>query len=148
MNASKKTRSRTGCLTCRKRKKKCDEASYPMCQNCQSKKLSCIWPSITHELHKKITQVKYIAEDTPEEEYKSLDEELDVVSRIPSSAKISKPPLKNNKSKYFLQRIAMQQDCVNDSNEVSQVHNEKPKVDNAPILPYIDESFLDVFKSN
>ncbi|KAK6456782.1 uncharacterized protein RJT20DRAFT_134090 [Scheffersomyces xylosifermentans] len=59
----KTTRSRTGCLTCRKRKKKCDETSYPICQNCQSKSLECSWPQTKHELHKKLEEVKYIDED-------------------------------------------------------------------------------------
>ncbi|RGP77481.1 hypothetical protein FLONG3_4400 [Fusarium longipes] len=36
-------RSRTGCFTCRKRKKKCDE-SKPICSGCKRNKLDCIWP--------------------------------------------------------------------------------------------------------
>ncbi|KAF4447495.1 hypothetical protein F53441_8979 [Fusarium austroafricanum] len=36
-------RSRTGCFTCRKRKKKCDE-SKPVCSGCKRNKLDCIWP--------------------------------------------------------------------------------------------------------
>lgn len=34
------SRSRTGCYTCRIRKKKCDE-QYPCCENCQTRKLQC-----------------------------------------------------------------------------------------------------------
>ena len=34
------TRSRTGCLTCRIRRKKCDE-ERPLCQACQSRQLTC-----------------------------------------------------------------------------------------------------------
>jgi hypothetical protein len=34
------SRSRTGCYTCRIRKKKCDE-QHPRCQNCQVRKLQC-----------------------------------------------------------------------------------------------------------
>lgn len=37
-------RSRNGCLTCRKRKKKCDEIR-PLCQNCTRKDLECKWPA-------------------------------------------------------------------------------------------------------
>ncbi|ODV81320.1 uncharacterized protein CANTADRAFT_24308 [Suhomyces tanzawaensis NRRL Y-17324] len=37
-----KRRSKTGCLTCRKRKKKCDEAR-PVCVFCQKRGLSCEW---------------------------------------------------------------------------------------------------------
>ncbi|KAG7665472.1 uncharacterized protein J8A68_001160 [[Candida] subhashii] len=98
-DASRKTRSRTGCFTCRRRKKKCDELSYPICQNCQVKGLECAWPPLKHEIHKKVEQVRYIDysgpisaksekrvnEDVGEEEeeeehedaYKSLDEETE-----------------------------------------------------------------------
>lgn len=38
-----KTRSRTGCFTCRKRKKKCDEC-YPVCSGCARNFLCCVWP--------------------------------------------------------------------------------------------------------
>lgn len=37
-------RSRNGCLTCRKRKKKCDEI-WPLCTNCAGKGLECKWPA-------------------------------------------------------------------------------------------------------
>lgn len=36
-------RTRTGCLSCRQRKKKCDEVK-PHCQACERNKLACIWP--------------------------------------------------------------------------------------------------------
>ncbi|CAK7220921.1 hypothetical protein SEUCBS140593_004398 [Sporothrix eucalyptigena] len=36
-------RSRNGCLTCRQRKKKCDE-TRPQCVGCARNKLSCVWP--------------------------------------------------------------------------------------------------------
>lgn len=36
-------RVRTGCLTCRRRKKKCDEAR-PICAGCQRNDLGCQWP--------------------------------------------------------------------------------------------------------
>lgn len=42
-NKSKK-RSRNGCLTCRRRKKKCDELLYPQCRNCHTNELQCTWP--------------------------------------------------------------------------------------------------------
>ncbi|KAK6460647.1 hypothetical protein DFJ63DRAFT_315310 [Scheffersomyces coipomensis] len=56
----KTTRSRTGCYTCRRRKKKCDELSFPTCHNCESKHLQCVWPKATQELYEKLRQVKYI----------------------------------------------------------------------------------------
>ncbi len=37
-------RVRTGCLTCRARKKKCDE-SKPICAGCRRNKLTCQWPT-------------------------------------------------------------------------------------------------------
>ena len=36
-------RTRTGCLPCRQRKKKCDEAK-PRCRACTRNKLQCAWP--------------------------------------------------------------------------------------------------------
>jgi hypothetical protein len=36
-------RSRTGCFTCRRRKKKCDEAK-PICRGCERNRLQCHWP--------------------------------------------------------------------------------------------------------
>lgn len=36
-------RTRTGCLPCRRRKKKCDEAK-PQCRACARNKLQCNWP--------------------------------------------------------------------------------------------------------
>jgi hypothetical protein len=36
-------RTRTGCLTCRQRKKKCDEVK-PHCRACERNKLDCLWP--------------------------------------------------------------------------------------------------------
>lgn len=36
-------RTRTGCLTCRQRKKKCDEEK-PRCRACKRNKLDCSWP--------------------------------------------------------------------------------------------------------
>ncbi|QPG73082.1 hypothetical protein FOA43_000387 [Brettanomyces nanus] len=38
-----KTRTKTGCFTCRKRKKKCDEC-YPVCSGCARNFICCIWP--------------------------------------------------------------------------------------------------------
>ncbi|KAF4983909.1 hypothetical protein FZEAL_786 [Fusarium zealandicum] len=40
-------RSRTGCYTCRRRKKKCDEKK-PICSGCKRNKLECHWPEPTN----------------------------------------------------------------------------------------------------
>ncbi|KAL4862816.1 fungal-specific transcription factor domain-containing protein [Aspergillus spectabilis] len=39
-------RTKTGCLTCRRRRKKCDERR-DTCENCARRWLTCIWPSPT-----------------------------------------------------------------------------------------------------
>ncbi|KAL1868225.1 hypothetical protein VTK73DRAFT_3787 [Phialemonium thermophilum] len=41
-------RTRTGCLTCRRRKKKCDE-TRPQCLGCTRNKLECTWPQETKD---------------------------------------------------------------------------------------------------
>jgi hypothetical protein len=38
------TRNRSGCLTCRRRKKKCDEIR-PICRRCQTSGASCVYPN-------------------------------------------------------------------------------------------------------
>ncbi|CAK9441698.1 uncharacterized protein LODBEIA_P55660 [Lodderomyces beijingensis] len=43
-----RARTKTGCLNCRKRKKKCDETS-PTCQACQTRNQECIWPNLTSQ---------------------------------------------------------------------------------------------------
>ncbi|KAJ5948080.1 hypothetical protein N7466_001095 [Penicillium verhagenii] len=42
--SSAKLRTRTGCLQCRNRRKKCDELR-PQCAGCRRNQLQCIWPS-------------------------------------------------------------------------------------------------------
>ncbi|KAF1916614.1 hypothetical protein BDU57DRAFT_516825 [Ampelomyces quisqualis] len=44
-------RSRKGCLTCRTRRRKCDE-KRPICQNCTDKKLECRYPALFQFLGK------------------------------------------------------------------------------------------------
>ncbi|KAK6197577.1 uncharacterized protein RJT21DRAFT_123405 [Scheffersomyces amazonensis] len=47
-NANIKRRTKTGCLTCRKRKKKCDEDKVNgKCQGCTRNFLECCWPEPT-----------------------------------------------------------------------------------------------------
>lgn len=38
-------RTKTGCLTCRRQKKKCDEQK-PSCRDCSQNKRVCIWPTV------------------------------------------------------------------------------------------------------
>jgi hypothetical protein len=42
--APRKSRTRSGCLTCRARKKKCDEV-HPRCAGCRRNQLVCEWPN-------------------------------------------------------------------------------------------------------
>jgi hypothetical protein len=56
----RRTRSRLGCYTCRRRKKKCDEALYPVCQRCAAKGLPCDWPPQKHKLSRVLNQVVYV----------------------------------------------------------------------------------------
>ncbi|CAK7227525.1 hypothetical protein SBRCBS47491_006599 [Sporothrix bragantina] len=46
-------RSRTGCLTCRTRKVKCDE-TQPLCQNCKRCALECTWPVVEDVLSSRV----------------------------------------------------------------------------------------------
>lgn len=63
MSKERRNRSSNGCLTCRKRRKKCDELAYPTCQNCDKKGLDCTWSEKTIELHKSMNNVKYFGDD-------------------------------------------------------------------------------------
>jgi hypothetical protein len=92
-----KSRSRTGCFTCRKRRKKCDESDYPICKNCQIKRLNCEWPISKQEFHKKLQQVRYVDNESKETQLDKLYE-----------------PEKPKKNTHILQLIGLQQDFVND----------------------------------
>ncbi|CAI5756685.1 unnamed protein product [Candida verbasci] len=107
----KRTRSKTGCLTCRKRKKRCDEKSKPTCLNCQLLKLECKWP----ELQIKTSNTIETIQQTNIRQDKS------------KSIKLDKQKMKN----YYLSRIAMQQDCVeNIDNDFNQsMHSDGSLVD-------------------
>lgn len=101
------SRSRTGCWTCRKRKKKCDELLYPVCQNCQLKKLACEWPRLKHELFIKEREAKYVKEKPEVHKHNDNSNELNII-RQDSPTSFS-PPSQSKMSNY-LQKIAMQED--------------------------------------
>ncbi|EMG45583.1 hypothetical protein G210_4235 [Candida maltosa Xu316] len=71
---SVRKRSKSGCLTCRRRKKKCDE-SKPVCKDCSRLHRECVWPSDKDQNHEISSS---IAIDTKE-------------TRKNKSNKISKP---------------------------------------------------------
>lgn len=135
-----KTRSRNGCFTCRRRKKKCDESLYPDCKNCLANGLPCTWPGHVEELHKKIEvteEEKRVSPSSPRanmvvpassigrpsnENFPSVitTEERNYISsghKSPSPGRIVKPEKKGRN--YFLERIAMQQDCVDENGDES-----------------------------
>lgn len=51
LTRAKVKRSRMGCLSCRKRKKKCDECK-PSCSSCLSRGVECVWPEGKERLPK------------------------------------------------------------------------------------------------
>lgn len=63
-NTKSRNRSSTGCLTCRKRKKKCDEKLYPKCLNCQGKGLNCEWTAKVQLIYEHLSNVRYYGENT------------------------------------------------------------------------------------
>lgn len=119
-----RVRSRNGCFTCRRRKKKCDESSYPSCKNCTSNKLQCSWPDHVVSVHQKEQGEKpSIPEDkhseniipsvsSPKLEIPNSASVPSVPTSLLSGDRVSKPERKGRN--YILQRISMQQDCVED----------------------------------
>lgn len=57
-----KTRTKSGCFTCRKRKKKCDEHG-PVCQGCARNFLKCVWPSNPSETLPKDFKISSCTDD-------------------------------------------------------------------------------------
>lgn len=130
------SRSKNGCFTCRRRKKKCDEATYPICKSCEANRLECSWPEHVVELHKHA-----VADVTSEDIAASpevapapsevLHREERLYSPQPLSYRVSKPEKKGRS--YFLERIAMQQDCVDDK-EHEQVFDISELLADEPIV--------------
>ncbi|GMM47742.1 hypothetical protein DAPK24_043400 [Pichia kluyveri] len=57
-----KVRTKTGCFTCRKRKKKCDE-NGPVCSGCSRNFLCCVWPTNPSETMPKNFQILPSSQD-------------------------------------------------------------------------------------
>ncbi|OBA20125.1 hypothetical protein METBIDRAFT_33075 [Metschnikowia bicuspidata var. bicuspidata NRRL YB-4993] len=125
MASRPQTRSKNGCFTCRRRKKKCDESSYPSCKNCISNKLECSWPAHVVNAHKSEQDEDISTSDivSPQKALNlSASGELKMTSLPWNSLvpdKISKPG-KRDKN-YILQRISMQQDCVEEQDEIPDI---------------------------
>ncbi|WPK24004.1 hypothetical protein PUMCH_001258 [Australozyma saopauloensis] len=153
-----KRRCRTGCLTCRRRRKKCDESSYPSCKNCSSNLLSCKWPeSVTEARKKEIASFQSVLNSLnvphlatgpgisdqhdqqdqppngPNESPRILDDEDLLLLRQSettgdNSSSHATPLLESKGLNYFLQMIAMQQDCVDE--EIEPVKTPTPEYKN------------------
>jgi uncharacterized membrane protein len=66
-------RVRTGCLTCRRRKKKCDE-EHPICGGCRRNDLGCQWPDVPG---RRDSGQRNTPAQTPEERRPSLLESIE-----------------------------------------------------------------------
>lgn len=171
-----RSRCRTGCLTCRRRRKKCDESSYPRCKNCLSNKLLCTWPEVVIEAkNKKLSSDKDSLDDelltpstlgsnsspietwfVPTSEEASSQEPGPFLrqTNVPEISHSSESIASLNTSRtpnYFLQRIAMQQECVDDDAPVelvpispikedirSRIWNQLDVIVDADVLPSSD----------
>ncbi|CDK25637.1 unnamed protein product [Kuraishia capsulata CBS 1993] len=51
-NARAKLRSKIGCMPCRKKKKKCDEA-HPLCNRCSRTHTVCVWPTADEQMDRR-----------------------------------------------------------------------------------------------
>lgn len=131
-----KTRCKTGCLTCRRRRKKCDESSFPLCKNCVHNLLKCIWPeNVLKSKKEKIralnsppetqNEVEELSKTDPSPSLLELgsseqpfqQSSLELLLRQVSSNIIPKTQTERKEEKrenFILHRIAMQQDCVDD----------------------------------
>lgn len=136
-NSKSRSRSSTGCLTCKKKKRKCDEKLYPVCLNCQNRKVSCEWSMKSHQFHQQKGQVKY---------YGNEDDDLNVSHLEPSTTTLfnvdpisidsdhhsrsTTPPTHSinsvDKKSQILQRIAMQEDCVDDQESEMLIFPQSP----------------------
>lgn len=137
------TRSKNGCYTCRRRKKKCDEA-YPLCKSCKANGLECTWPDNVVALHRQptITSHAVSGDDRSGDDRSPVrnrtpapEAELRLYSAQATRHRVGKPEKKSKN--YFLQRIAMQQDCVAD---------EEREVDLLDVLGVLDAELMEVLQ--
>ncbi|KAH8831373.1 hypothetical protein DL96DRAFT_1587544 [Flagelloscypha sp. PMI_526] len=52
------TKSKLGCLTCKKRRVKCDQTNFPNCKNCSNRKIECDWPPLYAPLNEDENSLK------------------------------------------------------------------------------------------
>lgn len=105
-----KRRTKTGCLTCRKRKKKCDEDKVDgKCQACTRNFLECCWPEPATTTPNAVKTETKLVECTkgldaypspvmsPLQDSKKELDEVCTLSLPPNKYKISKPVIKKEK---------------------------------------------------
>lgn len=138
MSLLKKSRSRLGCMTCRRKKKKCDESLFPICQNCEYSGSLCEWPQTIQNKHSTTKEKASSSQDVTENVPVALDSEIDIHSvdvshpagpHILSPEQLVSPPSATEgpqkkasqqltaiqrRHSHILERIGMQQDCVED----------------------------------
>ncbi|KAH6983706.1 fungal-specific transcription factor domain-containing protein, partial [Ilyonectria destructans] len=91
-SASRATlRTKTGCLTCRKRRKKCDER-LPICDGCNLSRRHCQWPTLPDLLDRRFAshnRSRYNQPQTAIAHFKPLgttvDSELATFSKVPAA---------------------------------------------------------------
>lgn len=62
-HSAPRKRVRTGCLPCRRRKKKCGEEK-PNCRNCHRNFLTCEWPGLVHQRQVRVREASLGQSDT------------------------------------------------------------------------------------
>lgn len=140
MSVPKKSRSRLGCLTCRRKKKKCDESLFPVCRNCQYSDVLCAWPEATQNIYPVANEKPSLRIENSEGISSPLDTEKGIQTdllRYNTQTHILPPeqtgsvhtalkgPEKRDSEQlasvqrrhsHILERIGMQQDCVEEEN--------------------------------
>ncbi|KAH7364822.1 fungal-specific transcription factor domain-containing protein [Rhexocercosporidium sp. MPI-PUGE-AT-0058] len=86
-------RTKLGCLTCRSRRKKCDER-LPICRNCEKRKVDCCWPAARSPtelaIPPKSAQEHHGSEDVAKNSNHSSPREAGAISQVLlSSANVS-----------------------------------------------------------
>lgn len=142
---------RAGCVPCQRRKKRCDGSLYPHCKNCQTSGLLCTWPEQletrrgsnskkgTMKVKSPGNHIKLEADQLPSPGSTSSGKYPGVIALSnPIYAPRNIPPndttyiptarlaeSETKRKNYFLERIAMQQDCVDDRYEETMTETKK-----------------------
>lgn len=109
-----KKRTKSGCLTCRRRKKKCDEEKVGgKCQACIRNFLDCCWPGEVANEHPETEVVGSVVADTSE----------------PVSVKTEKTPAKSTgASAYPSPLLSPQAEAADDHGDIKPIELPSPRV--------------------